>query len=289
MLPISSIFSAIPGTEGMTSRPNLIKRVLRASITNDRELAHYVICISVTCLTIALAVDVFNQIVFFIDWPTSLRSWMVTTLVVLALAIPISRTFGKAHLDLYRAKLLVDELSLTDSLTGLPNRRAFMEVAKAETSEAMALVILDIDRFKHVNDTHGHFAGDTVIRSVGQIMAAELGALGRISRIGGEEFALLSAGIPIEDFITKLFAFHELIRATPIIVGGKVIMITISAGVALLSEGETFARLYADADRALYVAKTSGRNGIRFSSALEALHGPRCDHAQVARQYGTAE
>src|SRR4030095_8890426 len=109
----------------------------RASITNDRELTRYVIAISLTCLTIALAVDVINQMAFFVDWQTSLRSWTITALVVLVLTIPISHVNGKAHLELYRAKLRVDELSRTDPLTGLPNRRGFMEAVGAQISETM--------------------------------------------------------------------------------------------------------------------------------------------------------
>ena len=102
---------------------------------------------------------------------------------------------GSAQLELYRAKQLADTLSRTDSLTGLANRRALIEAAEATLPEVLALAIFDIDRFKAVNDTYGHLAGDAVLRSVGRMMDEELGALGRVARVGGEEFALLSWGV----------------------------------------------------------------------------------------------
>jgi len=102
-------------------------RLFRGSIRNDRELRRYVLAVTAVCVAIALAVDVTNQLTFFIDWAACFRSWAITTVLVLVLAAPISRTIGKAHLELYRAKLVAEELSRTDQLTGLANRRALME------------------------------------------------------------------------------------------------------------------------------------------------------------------
>jgi diguanylate cyclase (GGDEF)-like protein len=248
-----------------------IQRIYRSSITNERELVGYVLSVTAACVVIALAVDVANQLAFFVDWATSLRSWAITALLVLVLAIPISRAIGKAHLELYRAKQAADELGRTDPLTGLPNRRAFLEAVRIARPEALALVIVDIDRFKRVNDTHGHLAGDAVIRSVGQMMVSELGALGRVARVGGEEFALLSQGARADVLAAHLIAFRDRVGSTPILTGGAAIRVTISAGIALRREGETFDQLYSAADRALYAAKTSGRNRVQFSRADDAL------------------
>jgi diguanylate cyclase (GGDEF)-like protein len=137
----------------------------------------------------------------------------------------------------------------------------------------LALVIVDIDRFKRVNDTHGHLAGDAVIRGVGQMMAAELGVFGRVARMGGEEFALLSSGASPETLVAKLIAFRERVESTPILIGGAAVRVTISAGIALRGAGETFDQLFSEADRALYLAKATGRNRVRFSPAVEALCG----------------
>lgn len=257
----------------MALRLNLITRIFRASITNERELYIYVASITAICVVVALAVDVANQLTFFVDWPSCFRSWTITAILVLCLAGPISRTIGKAHLELYRAKLLAEELGRTDQLTGLPNRRALMEAANAARPETLALVIVDIDRFKRVNDTHGHLAGDAVIRAVGQMMSAELGAFGQVSRVGGEEFALLSFGAPAETLAARLIGFRERVQSTPIVIGGLAVSVTISAGVAVTGDGDTFDKLFSEADRALYAAKTSGRNRVRFSPAIEAAEG----------------
>ena len=255
----------------MILRPNFVTRLLRASITNERDLLRYVVSVTAVCVTAALAVDVTNQLVFFVDWATCLRSWAITAILVLALAIPISRVIGKAHLELYRAKLLAEEVGRTDQLTGLPNRRGFMERVHSVGGEALALVIVDIDRFKRVNDTHGHSAGDAVIRSVGQMMAAELGGFGVVARVGGEEFALLSSRVSAESLATKLIAFRDRVRSAPIPIKGSIVRVTISAGVALRGKDDTFDQLFSEADRALYAAKTSGRNRIHFSPSLQAV------------------
>jgi diguanylate cyclase (GGDEF)-like protein len=244
--------------------------VFRASIHNERELVGYVATVTALCVALALAVDVTNHLVFFVDWTTCLRSWGITAFLALALAAPISRAIGKAHLELFRAKLRADALSLTDPLTGLPNRRAMMEAAAVAAPDLLALVIFDIDRFKGVNDAYGHVAGDAVLRSVGQMMAAELGPFGCVARVGGEEFALLSSGVSLEALATDLIAFCDRVRSTPVLINGLAIRVTISAGVALREHGESLDELYLEADRALYAAKASGRNQIRFPPAFDA-------------------
>ena len=250
-------------------RPNFLSRIFSTSIKDKRELTRYVIGVTAVCVAIALAVDVANQLTFFVDWATCLRSWAITILLVLALAVPIARTIGNAHLRLYQAKLLADELSRTDQLTGLPNRRALMDAVYTAKLEALALVIVDIDRFKRVNDTHGHLAGDAVIRSVGQMMAADFGGIGRVARVGGEEFALLSSGAAPESLRATLTAFCERVRSTPVLINGLAVRVTVSAGIALRRRDETFDQLYSAADRALYAAKAAGRNRVRLSDGVE--------------------
>lgn len=256
----------------MALRLSFFPGILRGSITNERELVAYVISVTSICLALALAVDFTNQLVFFVDWATCLRSWAITAAVVIVLAIPISRAIAKAHLELSAAKAHADELSSTDQLTGLANRRALLQAACVADagSTGLALAIVDIDRFKTVNDRHGHLAGDKVIEWVGRMMQAQLGQLGCVARIGGEEFALLSRGVPVESLIAKLMALQESVDSTPILVDGAAIWMTISAGVALRRECESFEQLYSRADQALYAAKNSGRDRICFFPAPES-------------------
>ena len=254
----------------MALQSKFLSRVLRASITSERDVGAYVVSVTALCIVLALAVDVTNQLVFFVDWASSLRSWAITATVVVVLAIPISRAVAKAHLELYRAKMRADELGRTDQLTGLANRRALMEAAFAAGPGALALVVADIDGFKRVNDTHGHLAGDHVICSVGQTMAADLGAFGCVARIGGEEFALLSPTLTVKSLASAVMTFRDQVESTPIVFGGAAIRVTISAGVACRREGETFDQLFSRTDRALYMAKTGGRNRICFFPGAEA-------------------
>ncbi len=265
-------------------RSNFLARAFHPAIRSERELLGYSALVTATCVVLALAADVANQLTFFVDWTTCLRSWAITTGIVLALAFPISRAIGKAHLELYRAKLQAEALSLLDPLTGLPNRRALMEAAAVAMPDLLALVIFDIDRFKRVNDTYGHLAGDAVLRSIGQMMAAELGPFGCVARIGGEEFALLSSGVSLEALARQLIAFCDRVESTPILTNGVSVRVTISAGVALREQGRTFDELYTEADRALYAAKVSGRNRIHFPPALDALLGKIATKAEKPKR-----
>jgi diguanylate cyclase (GGDEF)-like protein len=246
-----------------------LRSVAQPVIRTDRELLIYVVRVTVLCIALAVALDVVNQLTFFIDWETSFRSWMISALVAGVIAAPVAFAIARAHLELYRAKMVVEELSRIDPLTGLLNRRALFESTEGALPEVMALVIADIDRFKTVNDTHGHLAGDEVIRMVGQAMKAHLGAFGRVGRIGGEEFALVSASVATETLMRGLWDFCDRVAATPIVAGSASVKITISIGLASRREGQDFDALFAEADRALYLAKASGRNRVVSAADLE--------------------
>jgi diguanylate cyclase (GGDEF)-like protein len=239
-----------------------LRSIARPVIRTKKELASYVVRVTILCGVLAVTLDVINQLVFFIDWETSIRSWVISAFVASGIATPVAFAIARAHLELYRAKLAVEELSRTDPLTGLLNRRALLGSLEEPTPQVMALVIADIDRFKTVNDTHGHMAGDEVIKMVGRAMEAELGTFGRVGRLGGEEFALVSPSAATEELMTALWDFRDRIASTPIVAGSASVAVTISIGVASRKEGQSFAELFVVADRALYLAKASGRNRV---------------------------
>ena len=120
----------------------LFRRLMRPAITNRRELAIYVIVTTAICTAAALGADITNHLVFFDGWQDTLRSWTITVLIVPVIAVPATWSIGWAHLELHRAKLVADELSQTDHLTGLPNRRAVFEFAEKADAAAMVLVIV---------------------------------------------------------------------------------------------------------------------------------------------------
>ena len=164
----------------------------------------------------------------------------------------------------YRNAKLVDEvrrLATSDGLTGVANRRTFdetlaREVARASRSgEPLSLVLVDIDHFKTINDTHGHQTGDDVLRHVGRVLADGARLADLPARYGGEEFALILPGAAQQSALTVA----ERVRAA--IASWPHATITASAGVATMSGGRGSAeQLLAAADEALYAAKRKGRD-----------------------------
>ena len=151
----------------------------------------------------------------------------------------------------------------TDGLTGLPNRRAFEERLDEEVTRAhrhgrrLALAIFDVDRFKAVNDTHGHTAGDDVLREVAVRLArmARVGDL--VARLGGEEFAWLMTDTDARGAYAAIERARLAVADAPFPTVGDV---TVSVGVADLGGGPSRDALYRNADAALYRAKHAGRN-----------------------------
>jgi diguanylate cyclase (GGDEF)-like protein len=256
----------------MSPVQSFLTRLTRPTISSRRDLVRYVVFVTVFGLVAALAIDVAQQLVFFTTWATAFRSWAVTVAAVTVIATPVATIFARAQWELQRAKDVLEDLSRTDPLTGLPNRRALMEASEAPTPQTMVLVIADVDRFKAVNDTYGHRAGDAVLQAVGRIMTQHLAGFGLVGRLGGEEFALISSDASLEQIMSALRELLRAIDATPFVTPGGAVQITMAAGIAIRHSSEPFERLYSEADEALYLAKRSGRNRIELSArAKEAL------------------
>jgi diguanylate cyclase (GGDEF)-like protein len=191
-----------------------------------------------------------------------------TLVVVLVIAIPIARTMGFAHLNLHLARREAEHLSHTDPLTGLANRRAFYAAAAKLRGGAVALAIADIDRFKRINDLHGHAAGDAALVAVAHIMRDELSDLGLVARLGGEEFGWLCGATDTETVRARLQRFLQRVGQAPLIVQGQGVAVTVSAGFAVGNDMEMDA-LYSAADRALYMAKSAGRDRVVAFDEIE--------------------
>ncbi|NQX93873.1 MAG: GGDEF domain-containing protein [Erythrobacter sp.] len=162
------------------------------------------------------------------------------------------------------------ELAETDSLTGLANRRRVMTqldqmiVEARRLPQPLVLVVFDIDRFKQVNDTHGHLEGDQVLKRVAKI-AEDFSREGDlIGRVGGEEFVWIIPGanhLLAEQMAERLR--HAIAHGSGV---GRVPNVTISVGLAQLHPGDTSLSLFSRADNALYEAKDSGRNLVRLAA-----------------------
>jgi len=163
----------------------------------------------------------------------------------------------------------INRRARTDSLTGLANRRQFEERLGrivAETNRfggSCALVVLDIDRFKHVNDTFGHQAGDEVLRRVATTLQQAVRVVDLCARYGGEEMALLLPQTDLSGAARLAERLRQSVADRVILAGAHEISITVSLGVAAYPEGARDGEeLFAAADRALYEAKRKGRNRV---------------------------
>ena len=154
----------------------------------------------------------------------------------------------------------------TDSLTGLANRRAFDDEMRRlyqlwkREHIPFNLLIFDIDKFKNFNDTHGHQAGDEVLRRVGKLLGQTARQMDLPCRYGGEEFAVILPAVDIREARLAAERFRKAIEKAVISYVGLRLSVTASIGVAHISDGDDPARLLRRADDALYRAKEAGRN-----------------------------
>jgi diguanylate cyclase (GGDEF)-like protein len=248
----------------------LNRLLLRPTIRDNRDLGRFVLMITSICVVVPVSMEVVDQFLFFVTWSIAWRDWVMTFFEAAGLAAPLSYGYGRSHMELFKAQQAAERASLTDPMTGLMNRRALTERLTTLDVAALALVIVDIDHFKRVNDLYGHLSGDRVIETVARIMSDELAELGPLARVGGEEFALVTPISGYGRLLKKLEVARQTIAETPVIVYGTAVRVTISAGVACGERNHGFDKLYAEADRALYLAKLSGRNRVlRFEDIVE--------------------
>ncbi|MDO3409937.1 diguanylate cyclase [Saccharibacillus sp. CPCC 101409] len=160
-------------------------------------------------------------------------------------------------------QLVLTRHATTDGLTGLINRRHFLELIGERLHEpGLALMLLDIDDFKPVNDTYGHVSGDTVLAGFAALLREGFGDSGVAGRFGGEEFAVFLTGVTQEQALDAAERLRGAIERTSfVLTDGQEIGVTSSIGI-LHADGnlQTFEELYQQADAALYASKKSGKN-----------------------------
>jgi diguanylate cyclase (GGDEF)-like protein len=223
---------------------------------------------------------------------------VASSMIALVFAFPFITLLQRS---LRHARLVQD--SRVDSKTGLLNaatweRQATAELARAvRTRTALAIALLDIDRFKVVNDTYGHLVGDQVLKEIARTLTSQLRHYDLAGRFGGEEFSLLLPQARSVDAIRIAERIRSSIAALSIIAsgatGGERVQVTVSIGVAALDIGteRTFSQLMSAADAALYRAKSCGRDQAQMISTtrgLSAVSGTSRGTDVVARE-GQAE
>lgn len=167
----------------------------------------------------------------------------------------------------------IQRLTFTDPLTQLGNRRLFDYVLGREFDRVrrnnlpLSLLMVDIDRFKQLNDQHGHLVGDAILEQLGQRLRSTFRSIDCPARYGGEEFAVILSGQPLEKALAAAERLRRMIADTPFVIGQQALPITVSIGVA--THNPPLGQLYPAkvafiqaADQALYRAKQQGRNRI---------------------------
>ena len=181
----------------------------------------------------------------------------------------------QAEIALENAHLhrLVQQQALTDDLTSLPNRRRFMTEFRRESQRAdragtpLSVIVLDIDDFKHVNDTWGHETGDLVLRALAEALAAATRSVDLAARLGGEEFAILLPNTDADDARGVAERIQHDLREIAVPVGDTTVGATASFGISSFPDLAALGDLLNDADRSLYEAKRAGKNRIVVSSS----------------------
>jgi diguanylate cyclase (GGDEF)-like protein len=179
--------------------------------------------------------------------------------------------------DLSEALYRIEQIARQDDLTLLPNRRHMKELLSNEEkrhsneSRTLCLALLDIDHFKSINDTYGHAAGDEVLYNFAQQAQGILRSADVLARWGGEEFLLLLPNTDQDTAVLVVERVQKNMRDIPLKTADTTLHVTFSAGLAVMSPGETIAEAIRRADKAMYRAKAAGRNtSRRYDPQMEA-------------------
>lgn len=227
---------------------------------------------------VTLAVEIFIMLGFnwlevqLANWKfalldASLLAVIVATIAYFAFVRPKDRQIRAVMATLEEAKIKAENLARFDALTGVLSRRAILEALDAEVERAkrygsaLACLMLDLDRFKTLNDTYGHQFGDKVLHRIAQVIFEHCRTNDHLGRYGGEEFLLILPETRIDGAIT--FAERVRLAVAETCLDRNEERITLSIGVAEWRNGDgSSRRLIAEADRALLEAKAAGRNYV---------------------------
>lgn len=202
--------------------------------------------------------------------PVSLAGSHQSMLIVGALFV-VASTISFYSMVHDEQKHLIAERARRDPLTGLFNRRAFFETAESvrEAGEPFAILMVDIDHFKSINDTHGHLGGDAVLSHAGRLVMGSFRIDDVPCRYGGEEFCVLLRRCDRDEALARAKALVEAFTRQPVgLPAGGQVRVSISAGACAHAPGDGLLQTIERADQALYAAKHGGRNQARAADAV---------------------
>lgn len=240
-------------------------------MTDTRELLRDAILFFASSVATALSLSViFAVVLLHLGVPTDAQHFVTATLFVsVCVSVPLLALAAQQRLQLTGHAAELEFLASTDPLTGLLNRRSFLQAAEedlgrmARTRQSAALVIVDLDHFKSINDEHGHVFGDWLLEQIAMILHSELrGPFDRLARWGGEEFVFLLNNVSLiqAEQICQRVKSH--VFASPFRRGDAEVRVTASFGLAPLFAGQDILSSLEQADAALFEAKRNGRNTI---------------------------
>lgn len=259
---------------------------------SERLISRWPAIITMTVYAAALLSRI--PMLYFIDLPAAPllfqgTSWFgivsVVSLIYIAMMACNILAMCKERMELgYRHK------AQTDALTQLLSRRGFYEEAEVRmlalrgsgTQANAAVVLLDLDSFKQINDRFGHLVGDAVLQTFAEVARTELRSADVIGRIGGEEFALFLPAHNARDGTAVADRLRRAFEAAAREVSGEPVRATLSAGVASGADNVKLITLLSDADRALYAAKQAGRNCVRLANIDIVVETPSVAKTRAA-------
>ncbi len=190
---------------------------------------------------------------------------IMSAIMPFLIAGPITYYVARTSLKLADTQAELRRLANTDDLTKLPNRRSFFRHAQeilAADDAPVSLLVIDADHFKELNDSYGHAVGDKALVAIAEILRNSFRHTDLVCRVGGEEFAVLVAGMDILQANVLATRVVQKISENPLTEPGAIIEFSVSCGIADTQTGRDLQTLFKAADDAMYMAKKQGRNRV---------------------------
>jgi diguanylate cyclase (GGDEF)-like protein len=231
----------------------------------------YTVLGTMVCVAAALTVDSFNFSAM--DGAGRLRAIVVDVFLPIVLAVPLLLFFTSKLRDLAIAHKRLTVYASTDSLTQVMNRAAFSTLVEAYLTEVRAheerakgaLLIIDADNFKSVNDHYGHDRGDEALVAIASAIKSTLRTPDLVGRLGGEEFGVFLPGANTEQAGLVAERIRRSVSDVPFMPGGAWHSLSVSVGGAVFDQQLPFSELFRLADQQLYAAKRDGRNRVAIA------------------------
>lgn len=216
----------------------------------------------------------------FVDRPADNVTLLLLTLLPVAISVPIAlfvfrqnEKLNRAHAALLAANEALARKASRDQMTGLLNRESFLE--QIDVLRLMprggALLIIDVDHFKNINDRFGHPVGDEALVSIASAIAGSIRGEDIVGRIGGEEFGVFLMGADLHEAMRVAQRIRGAVEAVRFVADGQKVALTVSVGGAIAKPRARLGELIRCADARLYEAKRNGRNRAVIEAGLSAV------------------